>query len=205
MENSFQTSFIPKKSIVTNSVTRRAPTNLFSIIAFVILMIILLTSGGLFLYKGYLTKKKATLSSSLIKVRDNFDKDTITELQLFDKRVSASKQILSTHTALTPLFSLIAETTIPSVQYTSFTQQATDKGFFVSMAGIAVDYKSVALQASVFNSNKGRYFKNVVFSNLSRGKDNYITFNLDFSVDPSLLSYEKSSQLQQVNPATNKN
>ncbi|MEI6660113.1 MAG: hypothetical protein WCK91_01665 [bacterium] len=205
MENSFQTSFIPKKSIVTTSVVRRAPTKLIIIISVGFLVIVLVTVGGLFLYKNYLLKQKAQLSSSLVSVRDYFDKDNISELQLFDKRMSASKQILSTHTVLSPLFSVIGDTTIPAVQYTSFDQQTTDKGFFVTMQGVAIDYKSVALQASVFNSSKGRYFKDVVFSNLSRNSDNYITFDIDFSVDPSLLSYEKDNQLQKSIPANNQN
>ena len=175
------------------------------VVSIVVFVIVLVTAGGLFLYKSYLTTKKSDLSASLIKVRDNFDKDTITDLQTFDKRMSASRQILTNHTVLSPLFSLIADTTIPSVQYTSFTEQATDKGFFVTMMGLARDYKSVALQAGVFNSTKGRYFKNVIFSNLSRNKDNYITFNIDFSVDPSLLSYEKYNQLQQPTTTTTTN
>jgi hypothetical protein len=72
---------------------------------------------------------------------------------------------------------------------------------FVRMSGVARDYKSVALQASVFNSAKGRYFKNVVFSNLTKdNKNGYILFDLDFMVDPALLSYEKNSLLEKLRP-----
>jgi hypothetical protein len=200
MENSFQTSFIPKKSIVTaaSSATAHTSGGLLTKISAAILVIVGLAAGGLFLYNSYLVKQKAILSSSLIKVKDNFDKDTISELQLFDKRISASKDILSAHTVFSPVFGLLADLTIPSVQYTRFSESVGDKGFFISMSGVALDYKSVALQANAFNGSKGRYFKDVVFSNLSRDTNGTVSFDLNFSVDPALLSYEKNTLLEQA-------
>jgi len=199
MENSFQTSFIPKKSIVAtaNVYSSRSSSSFFTKISVVILIIVGIVALGLFTYKSYLTKQKVKLSTSLLKVSDYFNKDTIDELQLFDKRVSSSKDILNSHLVFSPLFSLLNDLTIPSVQYTKFEEDATDKGFFVKISGIARDYKSVALQAGVFNSSKGRNLKDVVFSNLVRDKNSNITFDLDFKVDPALLSYEKNTLLDQ--------
>ncbi len=71
-------------------------------------------------------------------------------------------------------------------------------GFSVKLSGVAEDYKSIALQADVFNSDKGRSFKNVVFSNLARDKNGNVTFDLQFTVDPSLLSYEKDALLNPI-------
>jgi hypothetical protein len=201
MENSFQTSFIPKKSIVTttsSTVVRTSSGGLFTILSAIILVIVGLTAGGLFLYKNFLIKQKAELSSSLLKVKDHFDKDTISELQLFDKRIAASKEILSAHTVFSPVFSLLADLTIPAVQYTRFSESVGDKGFFVTISGVALDYKSVALQANAFNGSKGRYFKDVVFSNLNRDTSGSVSFDLSFSVDPALLSYEKNNLLEQA-------
>jgi hypothetical protein len=199
MENSFQTSFIPKKSIVADTrVTPKSSTSLFAIISVFILVVVGVSAGGLFVYKSYLTKQKEILAASLAKAGDNFDKDTIAQLQLFDKRETASKKILNAHLVFSPLFSLIGQVTIPSVQYTTFQENSTNgKTFSVTMNGIAVDYKSVALQAGVFNTLQAKYFKNVVFSNLTRDKNNYITFNLNFDVDPTLLSYQKNVMLEQ--------
>ena len=87
---------------------------------------------------------------------------------------------------------------LPSVQYTKFDQQNTDGVFLVKMSGLATDYKSIALQADVFNSAKGRSFKNVVFSNLTKNKNNNVAFDIEFTVDPALLSYEKSIALEQI-------
>lgn len=153
-------------------------------------------SGGLFVYKNYLVNKKAILSSSLLKVRNSFDKDTIAELELYDKRSSASKQVLASHIVLSPMFKLLGELTIPLIQYTDFSHQLSDKGFFVKMKGVSRDYKSIALQADVFNTARGRSFKNVVFSNLTKDKNNNVSFDIEFTVDPALLSYEKNNALE---------
>jgi len=196
MENSFQTSFIPKKP-VTSSISDREPKSFLSIITIFLLIVSILIAAGLFVYKTYLTKQKEASSSSLSINRSSFEKDTIDELELFDRRTEAAKTILSKHVVLSPLFSLIGEITIPQIQYTSFDQQFTDKGFFVSMSGVARDYRAIALQAGMFNSDKGRAFKNVLFSNLVKDKNNNVSFSIEFSVDPSILSYENNLLLQE--------
>ena len=213
MENSFQTSFIPKKPVVpapsAAPLASSHTTSIFSLISVGLLILVGVMAGGLFLYKNYLTNQKEVLSASLGRARDSFEKDTIFELETFDKRVSASKKILTSHIVLSPLFTLIGDLTIPSIQYTKFEHQMTDKGvFYVKMTGIARDYKSIATQSEIFNSSKGRYLKSVVFSNLTtteikdkENKKTSIGFNVEFIVDPVLLSYEKS--LLNTKPTSN--
>jgi hypothetical protein len=152
----------------------------------------ILISGILFVYKLYLTKQVASASDSLALVRDTFEKDTIAELELYDKRTQSAKQILSKHVVFSPMFTLLGEITIPSIQYTSFTETSDDKGNTVTIDGLARDYRSIALQADMFNSTKGRSFDNVLFSNLVKDKNNNIGFNLKFTVGPELLSYENN-------------
>jgi len=202
MENSFQTSFIPKRPVTTNPVPHKSSTSLFSILAVLLLIIMGVASGGLFLYKNYLIGQKKVLSSSLAKVRDSFEKNTIDELELYDKRSSAAKQILDGHIVLSPLFALLGDLTIPEVQYTKFSHDTTDKGFSVKLSGVAADYRSIALQADSFNSTKGRSFRNVVFSNLTKNKDNSVGFDLEFTVDPTLLSYEKNVLIEDTQVKT---
>jgi len=200
MDNSFQTSFIPKNPI-ENDISRKKPVNIFTTITVSILILTVLGMAGLFFYKIYLTKHKETLSASLLKARDSFEKETIDELDLFSRRAEIAKQILNEHIVLSPVLTLIGEITIPSVQYTKFDHQTTDKGFLVKMSGLALDYKSIALQSEMFNSSKGRFFKNVVFSNLVRNSastagNSYISFNIEFNIDPSLLSYDNNPLLE---------
>lgn len=199
MDNTFQTSFIPKKPITSN-VSTKTQRSLFSIIAIFLIVISIILSGLLYVYKIYLNNQKETLSASLLKVRDTFEKDTIEELEMFNKRTDIAKQILNGHIVLSPLFSLLSEITIPSVQYIKFDQDTNEKGFLVKIEGVAKDYRSIALQADMFNTLKGRSFKNVVFSNLSKDKNGNVMFNLQFNVDPSLLSYEKNNLIEKKSP-----
>jgi hypothetical protein len=194
MDNSFQTSFIPKKPIVSEVGHKtRQSVSLFSLIAIIIIIIVILSSVGLFLYKSYLTKEKDLLSSSLSKISDSFDVETIKELKLYDSRMTSSKQILSSHIALSPLFKRIEELTIPQIQYTKFEHKTDTAGFSVNMSGVARDYSSIALQADVFNNDKKNHFKNIIFSNLTRTTtSNRVNFDVEFTVDPALLSYETS-------------
>ena len=149
-------------------------------------------SGGLYFYKDYLQKNKLALSENLKKVKESFDNNTIVELETYDKTASVAKEVLANHTVLSPLFDLINELTLSSIQYTRF-DYSTDKGAFsVKMSGISRDYRSIALQADVFNTKKGSMFKNVIFSNLTKDKNNFVTFSLEFDVDKSLLSYSNN-------------
>jgi hypothetical protein len=211
MENSFQTSFIPKKPIVTNGATTsygggQKTTSISMVVSVSILIVVILSTGGLFLYKNYLIKNKEALSSSLVKVRDSFDNDTIAELETYDKRSSTAKQILNNHIVLSPLFELINELTLSSIQYTKFDHNTANGIFSVKMSGIARDYRSIALQADVFNTGKGRKLKDIVFSNLTKDKNNYVTFDVEFTVDPSLLAYSNNlNNNSSPNPVINPN
>jgi len=192
MENSFQTSFIPKKPMAT-STTGREPRNFLSLLSIFLLIVTILASGGVFLYKSYLEKQEESLSASLALTRDSFEKETIDELELFNNRTESAAKILANHIILSSMFTRLGEITIPSVQYTSFNQQTSNSGFTVTLKGIAKDYRSIALQSDAFNTVKGRSFKNVLFSDLTRDKNNNVGFSLKFEVDPALLSYEKSN------------
>ena len=194
--NSFQTSFIPKK-LLTPTAVEKEPKNFFSIIITFILILSIAAAAGLFFYKIYLTKQEEALSISLSTTRDSFEKSTIDELELFDKRTETAKQILNKHVVLSPMFELLGSITIPSIQYTAFEQKTDSSGFIVNIQGLARDYRSIALQADVFNSPKGKYFSNVLFSNLVKDKNNNVNFDLKFNVSPDLLSYEKDNLLQQ--------
>jgi hypothetical protein len=194
MENSFQTSFIPKKPITSsNNLSGKEPVNFFYIITTFLFILSILASGGLFGYKLYLEKQREGLSSSLLATRDSFEKETINELNSFYKKTESAKEVLGSHVALSPVFKLIGDITIPQVQYLRFEEQINEKGVLtVNISGIAKDYRSIALQSDVFSSPKGIAFNNVLFSNLIKDKNDNVNFNLKFNIDQKVFSYEKS-------------
>lgn len=199
MDNSFQTSFIPKKP-VNPTFVNKAPVNVFLVFAMIVFFGVVVATVGLYLYKSYLITQKGVLSDSLTKISDTFEPETIKELEAFDNRTNTAKQILGKHIVLSPMFEKLGELTIPTIQFTEFGHEVINDQFYVKMSGMTKDYKSIALQADVFNSDVGKDFKNTIFSNLEKDKNNYIHFDLEFIVSPDLLSYEKHavSVLSQV-------
>jgi len=192
MENSFQTSFIPKKPIVPNKTKEKKTKSLFLLIATTLLIISGVISVGLYIYKSQLVESRSSRSNSLSTIRSNFEENTIEELALYNKRMETAKMVLKNHVVLSPLFSLLSEITIPEVQYNSFKHESEDEMLTVKLEGLALDYRSIALQANMFNDSRNVYFKNVLFSDLNKDTNNNVKFNLEFEVDPSLISYENN-------------
>lgn len=191
MDKSFQTSFIPKKPLTIESSSSGGSMSLLSFISIVMIVGTLMALGGVYLYKGYLVQQKTGAENSLIASRGRFEPNTIKLLEVFDKRTSVSKQLLSSHVVMSPFFDTLASLTVPSIQYTKFSIQTNEKNTSVTMSGVARDYQYIALQAQTFNNAPGFYFKNVVFSDLVKDKKGGVTFKVSFDVDPALFSYEK--------------
>jgi hypothetical protein len=196
MENSFQTSFIPKKSVISDPYRSKLPRSLFLVLSIFLLVITILASVGLFLYKSNLIKQRDSLSLSLAEIRDSFEKDTVDELLTFNKRTDLAKRILDNHIIISPFFNLLGELTIPSVQYTSFKNENTKGNVVIEMKGIARDYRSIALQAEIFNSPKASVLNDVLFFNLVKDKNNNVTFDLRFNIKPSFFSYKNNITTQ---------
>ena len=104
MDNTFQTSFIPKKPITPGIPSTKTPRSLFSVIATFLLVIVLVLSLGLFVYKIYLTKQKESFSNSLVTAKDSFEQGTISELEVFNQRTESAKKLLNEHLAVSPVF-----------------------------------------------------------------------------------------------------
>lgn len=182
--------------VVNSTISPRM--NFFLFISIILIICMALASVGLFIYKTSLVNSIKGLQESLAVAKDSFQPESISELQIFDKRMSASNQILASHTVLSPVFALLSEITIPTIQFTRLSLEpgVDGKNFTARLSGLARSYKSIAVQIDVFNGSKGKYFKNVVFSNLvlqnDKNSKGYVSFDLSFTIDPALLSYEKS-------------
>jgi hypothetical protein len=191
MEPNFQTSFIPKKPIVKEySVTPR-PIGLLTILSLFILATVVVTTGALYFYKGIAAKNLLTMQNNLELAQNRFEPSKIKELQLLDKRLNASNQILSKHIAITPIFEALQDITMKSIRYTKFSYdygEGNDAKINVRMSGVTLGYSFLALQSDLFAQNKN--FIDPVFSNLALNETGNVTFDLDFSVDPAFVDYK---------------
>jgi hypothetical protein len=195
MEQNFQTSFIPKKPMVEDRTTQSRPVSLLTVISLAIFFTLIIASGALFFYKGILAKNIVTMENDLNLAQNRFEPSKIVQLQELDKRLSSSNEILSKHVALSPIFKALQEITMKNIAYTKFSYSVGDEAnakIMVKMNGIAVGYRSIALQSDLFAQNK--YFIDPIFSNLMLDDKGNVVFDLEFSVDPNFVDYKKVLQ-----------
>lgn len=193
MEQNFQTSFIPKKPMIDERAVSPRPVGLFALLSLLVFFAMLVTTGALFVYKGILTKNIANMENNLSLAKNRFEPSKISQLQVLDKRLRASNEILSSHIAISPIFEALQAITMKTVRYTKFVYElnadASIAMVTVKMSGMAVGYRSVALQSDLFTKNKNLI--DPIFSNLSLDEKGNVLFDLQFSVDPSFVDYRQ--------------
>ena len=195
MEQNFQTSFIPKKPMIEERAVASKPVSLLTIIAILIFFTVLLGTGVLYFYSGILTKNIIKMENDLSLAQNRFEPSKIVQLQVLDKRLRASSQILSKHIAISPIFKLLQSLTMKTVSYTKFNYDFSDEKnskIVIKMSGVAVGYRSVALQSDLFSKNK--YIIDPIFSNLLLDEKGNVLFDLEFSVDPNFVDYQKTTK-----------
>ena len=131
------------------------------------------------------------MEDTLSLAKNRFEPSKITELQILDKRLNASSEILSKHIAISPIFQALQAITMKTVRFTKFNYDFggdVDDKVNVKMSGAAKGYSFLALQSDLFAENKN--FIEPVFSNLSLDLNGNVIFDLSFSVDPSFVDYK---------------
>ena len=201
MEGKLQTSFIPKKPVVESKNHNGPTTNIFSMVAWFIFIVIIAACVGVYFYEQYLNSAVISKNAALQNITNNFDSSTISHFTSLDAKLKAASQILNNHLAFSALLSLVANNTITSVQFTSLKYQYDDGASktLLSLSGRAPNFTSVALQSDLFNSLA--YFNNQDFSGVSLDQTGAVIFNFSGLVNPSAFSYQSTLPALQA-PAT---
>src|SRR3989344_7148005 len=119
MDKDSQTSFIPKKPLVERRIPRKRPIGIISLLSTVIFFASLIAGGGLYLYRNNLVQQVQDKSVSLERAKEAFEPSLILTLQTLDKRINASREILSEHIIISPIFKALQETTLKTVRFTT--------------------------------------------------------------------------------------
>lgn len=201
MDQEFQTSFIPKKTLSPKpEISRSGSFGLINVVAFVIMIVSLLVAGGSYLYRDTLSQRVDEMKLSLDRARNIFEPELLQELQILDKRIQAADEILSNHIAVSPIFEVLQEITLPTVRYVDFTYEIDSINpnvIHVAMSGEAVSYDAVTLQADLFSQN--RFIRNPIFSNFSLSRTGNVEFDLMFDVSRSLVNFEQNIERGELN------
>lgn len=192
MDQEFQTSFIPKKTETVKPKRSGSSFGLINTISFVLLIMSIIMAGGVYFYRDNLATRVQEMQVSLNRARNIFEPSLLEELRILDKRMKAAREILQGHIAVSPIFNILQDTTLPNIRYINFQYElslANPNLVQVSMTGEATSYDAITLQADLFNRN--RFIRNPIFSNFSLNRNGLIDFDLSFDVSRSLVSFEQ--------------
>lgn len=191
MNTNFKSSFIPKEPTTTSQVFRKPGSGFLGFLTAAFFVVSILVSGGLYFYKGMLKREIQSLQSELAKAEDSIDKKMIDEMNRFSKKLTAAREIMLRHQAVTNFMNTLSSNTVSSVQFTDFSYIYAPSELTVQLKGRASDYGSVALQENVLYS-KVSAVKSLSFENLSLDARGFVTFDLKVIVDPRIAIYNPS-------------
>jgi len=190
-----KTDFIPKTSI--NHGKSRSFNNLFFILAIVFFFLSIFIWGGLTGYEYLIKEEKRSLEITLSKkVEENVDKEFIKDLEIFDNKLKAIKDLLDDHTSIAVLLDLIKQDTLTnSVRYSDFSYSANDGMLVVTLSGEAKSFASLSFQKKVLLENPK--ITDPVFDSFNINEEGFISFNLTYLVEPKVASFSEKIKINE--------
>lgn len=199
METGLKSSFIPHDAAMPVSPSpARGPglSDLFILIAIVLLVASVALAVGVFLYVQFLNTSSTSKLDQLERAKQAFEPSLIQELTRLDDRMQAADQVLSEHIAPSSFFHLLEQLTLQTVAFTNLEFQAVDpQNMNVKMRGIAASVNSIALQADYLS--KSGAVASPIFSNINRQAGG-VHFDLTAVINPSALRYTQKAAIPET-------
>jgi len=192
MEPQFQTSsFIPKKPIDTGIKMTNAqePVSIFSVVAWLLLVVTIVVSVGLFVYKGMLQSQISQAQTNVVSAKEAFQPDTIQQLVNLNNQISAAEKLLNSHVLVSNLFGILQNLTVKKVSFADLSYTSNNGKPTIAMSGESQSYNALVEQSSIFTQSGS--ILTPEFSNLTLAQDGNISFKFSANVDPGVLSYKK--------------
>lgn len=194
MDGKFQTSFIPKKPVVSAVRTKGSGMSLFMVVSIFVFVVSLVCAGLVFAGQKYLSDRLAKDKESFKKAQEIFDPLTVDTLVRLDRRIESAKKILSRHIAILPIFDYLESKTLKNIRFKSMDMLFLENGAAgLDMKGEAKNFSAVALQSDVFAESKE--LKNPIISDIDLTLTGGVTFNFKSEVDQELVLYKNARQI----------
>lgn len=197
MAQNFQTSFIPtgNQSSIPSSMIPGGPSgskkDILGTIVFLITLVIFIATA---LYTGYsiwyeknLTSQIESLKQELTLIREEILDGEISGIEKMNNRLNQSNNLLRNHLAPILLFTILEETTLPTLTFSNFVFEAKEQNYQITASGQAANFESIVYQSDVYGDTPA--FKDVLFSNLQRTTEGNVTFSFSTFVTPESVQY----------------
>ncbi len=202
METKFQTSFIPKKPMISMGASPKVShrgVSLFMTFSVIIFILSLGGVGATYAWKQYLITTQAQYKQQLADREKQFNIDLIEQLKQSNVQIDLAKQVLANHIALSQIFDIITRFTSENVRFLSMDVTAPAGGqgdIKLAMRGYGTSLIAVAFQSDVLGQLEQyglrKIIKNPILSDPSLDANGTVSFGFSASVDPKNLSYAQS-------------
>ncbi|MFA4890521.1 MAG: hypothetical protein WC587_02740 [Candidatus Paceibacterota bacterium] len=183
-------SFIPKKTL-TKPIYKGSGLGFVLFISLVVLVISGLLFGGAYFYRDIAKGHVDVLLDSFKKAQEILDPALIQQMGSIDAKIENSKDILSQHRAVSPIFQFLETSTLNNVRFSSFDfsyPYTKDAKPILILKGSTRNYANLSLQSDEFIKNK--FIKNIIFSNFTLGEAGMVNFTATMEFNPSFFAYK---------------
>lgn len=197
------TSFVPKQPVRPGSSYAKSGSSTFLFVSFIILGVVLLGVVGVFAYEKYLISTRDSKAEQVTLAQQSINEQTVEDFIRTRNRFIAANTILDEHVAVSGFFTLLESLTLTTVRFNSLSFTLTDdRSAEIRMDGTARTFNALAAQSSAFASEKK--IQRAIFSNISVGEGNTVTFSLSADIDPELITFvaPESVPMLETQPST---
>lgn len=208
MDPKFQTSFIPKKPILSEQkpTSKGAPTSVFMFVCTTIFLVSLAGAGLTIFLKSTLNNSQQNYIVELQKAEERFDTALIEQLRKANVKINLTEGLLKNHLAVSEIFSILSRLTIEGVRFTSFDFSSPEEvgdGIRISLEGVGNSFSAIAFQSDVFGKSReygtNKVIRNPVVSDLELNENGTVGFTFTALISPAEVSYE-SILTSEINP-----
>ncbi len=145
-----------------------------------LISMILLISGGLWLYSSSLSNKISSQDEQLAALEKQRDKKTEQNLIILSKQIEITNQILKNHTYWSAGFSKIESALQNNIQFKSFSAILSEKS--MSIRAFSDSYTTIAKQLAAFVADDS--IKDITLDGVSTLSSGKLDFNAKIKFDP---------------------
>lgn len=196
MDPKFRSSFIPKQPLTSKghgNSARRSSFNLLTFISTVVFLVAIFGTAGAFVYQFLIERSINQKGIELQSVRTTIEPEQVEAFKQLDRKLSAVREILDNHLAMTELFNFLEQSTLQSIQFDTFSHILNlDGTLTIGMQGKARSFSSLVLQSDIFLQSG--FIRDAAFSNFNLDESGNVSFNVQGTVDMINVSYQQTFQ-----------
>lgn len=200
MEPKFQTSFIPKKPVLTpvsGAMPRIAPQtrSVFMSLAVLLFVLALLSVAGAYGWKYYLTQAQDDFKLDLANREKQFNIDQIEQLKQINVQIDTAKDLVNNHISASELFNIVSRFTIEKVRFSSLQLSIDKSSITVDLKGEGTSLSALAFQSDVLGAldqyDLRGIVKNPIMSGVTKQLDGKYSFGMTTEIENKALLYSK--------------